>query len=154
MLDKTRCITFSSFLVRSASETLQQIRESDSIDFTLVEIIGILLTEYLSYFGCSWKTNRDLTIPERRRENWGEHSVGVGVSRQNLTLRLHFDNVQPPSRCLPSRQYFGSRSSRAATALHVSKKNVTFCFIEVSTFICKREISGLSPPLKCTWNEN
>ena len=28
----------------------------------------------------------------------------------------------------PSRQYFGFRSSRAATALHVSKKNITFCF--------------------------
>ena len=27
-----------------------------------------------------------------------------------------------------SRQYFGFRSSRAATALHVSKKNITFCF--------------------------
>ena len=28
----------------------------------------------------------------------------------------------------PSRQYFSFRSSRAATALHVSKKNITFCF--------------------------
>ena len=28
----------------------------------------------------------------------------------------------------PSRQYFGFRSSHAATALHVSKKNITFCF--------------------------
>ena len=47
----------------------------------------------------------------------------------------------------PSRQYFGFRSSRAATALHVSKKNITFALIKVSTFICKREISGLSSPL-------
>ena len=27
-----------------------------------------------------------------------------------------------------SRQYFGYQSSRAATALHVSKRNITFCF--------------------------
>ena len=27
----------------------------------------------------------------------------------------------------PSRQYFGFQSSRAATASHVSKKNITFC---------------------------
>ena len=46
----------------------------------------------------------------------------------------------------PSRQYFVFRSSRATTALHVSKKNITFCFNKVSTFKCKREISGLSSP--------
>ena len=47
----------------------------------------------------------------------------------------------------PSRQYFGFRSSRAATALHVSKKTLLFPLIKVSTFICKRGISGLSSPL-------
>ena len=46
-----------------------------------------------------------------------------------------------------SRQYFGFRSSRAATALHVPKKNFFYALIKVSTFICKREISGFSSPL-------
>ena len=48
---------------------------------------------------------------------------------------------------VPSRQYFGYRSSRAATALHVSKKTLLFALINVSTFICKRERLGCSSPL-------
>ena len=44
-----------------------------------------------------------------------------------LTLWRH--NVKlSPRWWRPSRQYFGFWSSRAATALHVSKKNITFCF--------------------------
>ena len=66
--------------------------------------------------------------------------------QEALHSRKHFEfDVVTSQR----RQYFGFQSSRAATALHVSKKNITFCFnIKVSTFICKREISGFSSPLK------
>ena len=46
-----------------------------------------------------------------------------------LSLTLWRHNVKPNPRLRrPSRQYFGFRFSRAATALHVSKKNITFCF--------------------------
>ena len=63
-----------------------------------------------------------------------------------LHSRKHF-KLNPRWR-RPSRQYFGFRSSRAATALHVSEKTLLFALIKVSNFICKREISGLSSPLK------
>ena len=48
---------------------------------------------------------------------------------------------------MPSLQYFGFRFSRAATALHISRKTLLFALIKVNTFICKWEISGLSSPL-------
>ena len=64
-----------------------------------------------------------------------------------LTLWRH--NVKlNPRWWRPSRQYFGFRSSRAATALYVSKKTLLFVLFKVSTFICKREILGCSSPLK------
>ena len=52
----------------------------------------------------------------------------------------------------PSRQYFGFRSSHAATALHVSKKNITFCFNQGYYFhmYYKRELLGCSSPLMKT----
>ena len=53
-------------------------------------------------------------------------SITVG-STLSLTLWRHNVKLNPRWR-RSSRQYFGFRSSRAATALHISKKNITFCF--------------------------
>ena len=57
------------------------------------------------------------------------------IDSSSITLRKHFEfdavtsQRQTQSKMAgASRQYFGFRSSRAATALHVSKKKFTFCF--------------------------
>ena len=72
--------------------------------------------------------------------SWVLRIVGSTLS---LTLWRHNVKLNPRLR-RRSRQYFGFRSSRAATALHVSKKNITFPLLKVSTFTYKREILGFS----------
>ena len=78
------------------------------------------------WFSCScvyW------SLVKARKIVWASRVIDSSSITQSEALWVWRHNVKlNPRWRRPSRQYFGFRSSRAATALHVSKKNITFCF--------------------------
>ena len=62
-----------------------------------------------------------------------KRSINAGTWKSQATFKMSCltvwrHNVKLNPRWRRPSQYFGFRSSRAATALRVSKKNITFCF--------------------------
>ena len=72
------------------------------------------------------------SLVKARKIVWESHVIDSSSITQSEALWVwrwwrHNVKLNPRWR-RPSCQYFGFRSSHAATSLHVSKKNITFCF--------------------------
>ena len=115
-------------------------RQTRHLEYGLWLLISMFLRLLIS---CKSQKNRLRALSNRFKQHYtvGDTTVGSTLWRHNVKLNPRWRR--------PSRQYFGFRYLRVQLQhCTYQRKTLIFVLIKVNTFICKREISGFSSPLK------